>query len=244
MSVDDFDDDLVESHNESIGFLKTAIFQAQNNVLGQIAKRRESKTKTKFTYMKKSGSSSPAENAVGATADGLGSVVNAKACDGSLTRTFSDDGTPKPPSERPETDDGDIHAGESTNQSDEVAKIQPPAVAITPSKILSSLKKIARPATPAPPFVKSTSSSVSILKMSRMIDESASPRSAAAPSPAGHSGPNAPSAPSGPPVFGPRAPSHAPRNICSSSVNVFESLSHTAVPNAKGRLTTVPRVKG
>ena len=110
--------------------------------------------------------------------------------------------------------------------------------------MLKAVTTPATPATPAPPFVKSTTSSVSILKMSRMIDESASPRSAAVPSPAGHSGPTAPSAPSGPPVFGPRAPSHAPRNICSSSVNVFESLSHTAVPNAKGRLTTVPRVKG
>ena len=55
MSVEGYHDVIVEKHNESIGFLKSAIFQAQSNVLDEIAKQREVASKTKFTYMKPRG---------------------------------------------------------------------------------------------------------------------------------------------------------------------------------------------
>jgi len=55
MSVERYNDVVVEKHNESIGFLKTAIFQAQSNVLDEIARQREAATKTTFTYLKPRG---------------------------------------------------------------------------------------------------------------------------------------------------------------------------------------------
>ena len=55
MSIDDYNDRIIEKHNESVGFLKTAIFQAQSNVTDEIAKQREATTKAKFIYMRKNG---------------------------------------------------------------------------------------------------------------------------------------------------------------------------------------------
>jgi len=54
MNVEDYNDVIIEKHNESVGYLKTAIFQAQSNVLDEVAKQRLVESKTKFRYLKTS----------------------------------------------------------------------------------------------------------------------------------------------------------------------------------------------
>lgn len=54
LNVEDYNDVIIEKHNESVGYLKTAIFQAQSNVMDEVARQREVGSKTKFRYLKTS----------------------------------------------------------------------------------------------------------------------------------------------------------------------------------------------
>lgn len=222
MNVDAFDDAVMEKHDESVCFLKTAIWDAQTKVMDEIARRRKANIRTKFVSLDKSENSYPKR--------------------GILKVSYVSD--------NPSVDESEVRSVDSEDNSTSSMQVVPAnqSSALANNKILNSVRKVASNSMLSEPSRSLGSKSVAPKSMAANASKPTDSRLHFSPTkistpiknatPTKVTPPKSPDAPSTSKESKQQAQHH--RIICSSA-NIFESLTQSVDLKPRNAASVDPR---